>query len=342
LAVFGTIVLALGLFGTVRLFQYSGLPDLVSFLITMDRGRYIGDGFGRYMFLSQWVPWGVTLVAIAILGGRWGKSRLISGLILVGSLAVVVVNSYWSGGRATILFGIAPLLMCIVRLKKSRGAGILLFFLALVVAVVVAMTSARSEFRPQISDDIVNIADWHAGRFSMVGLGFALTANSGFGYGTTLLEGLSSVLIDSMSFLHIPLQVPRVQGIASVVGAYLLNDPENSSIPPGSICELYYNFGLLGVIAGHYLIGRLARYCSNAIHSGSRTGTVLLGAYILLNIGISAFSGTLSVSFYYVTYIGLPLIGLYWWESLKAPAGISVQSPQLLAVRRPLASPEGL
>jgi len=343
LVVFGATVLALGLLGTVRLFQYSGLPDLVSFLITMDRGRYVGDGFGRYVFLSQWVPWGVTFISIAILSGPWGLSRLKSSLVLVGSLVIIVVNSYWSGGRATILFGIVPMLMCLTRLRKSSGAGILPYFLAIVTAVMIAMTSARSEFSPQISEDIVNIVDWHAGRFCMVGLGFALTANSGAGFGTTILGSFFSSINDLMTLAHLPFQLPHVQGMESIIGGYLINDPDNNSILPGSICELYYDFGVLGVVVGHFLIGRLARICSNAVHRGANVGSVLLGAYCLLSLSISTLSGNISSAFYYLLYIGLPLLVMYWWDASHLPSsqvGASIQGQAAIRQFSPLGDSE--
>ncbi|MDR3735627.1 MAG: hypothetical protein P4L10_08835, partial [Acidobacteriaceae bacterium] len=286
----------------------------------------------------QWVPWGISFLAIAILSGRWGDSRLKTVVVLCGSLTVIVVNSYWTGGRATILFGIVPLLMCITRLKKQRTAAILPMMLTVLVALMIAMTSARSEWRPQISEDIVNIVDWHAGRFSMVGLGFTLTANSGYGLGSTLLEGISRVVNDTLSFTHSSVKIPHVQGITSIIGVYLLNDPDNNSIPPGSICELYYNFGVLGVILGHYLIGRLVRICSDAVHRGATVGSVLLGACCLLNISISTFSGTLSIAFYYLAFNGLPLLTLCWLESLDLRSKYLAPPPRPLELSRSLSS----
>ena len=101
----------------------------------------------------------------------------------------------------------------------------------------------------------------------------------GHSLGSTLLQGLTMTINAPATLLHIPLKVPEPVPISALAGQYIYDDPSINGVVPGTLAELYFNFGVIGVFCGFFLIGRVAKYCISATHSAKDSGTLLLSFY---------------------------------------------------------------
>ena len=77
---------------------------------------------------------------------------------------------------------------------------------------------------------------------------------------------------------------------------------------PGTLAELYFNFGVFGVIGGFFVIGRIARYCISVTHSAADMGTLLLGFYVLTLLCVSTIPMTATLSVYLLATTGFPIL----------------------------------
>jgi len=132
-----------------------------------------------------------------------------------------------------------------------------------------------------VANQLAAVFDWQMGRYPTISLAFDMVGRYGHALGSTLLAGLAMTINAPATFLHLPLKVPEPQAMTALVGQFIYEDPSINGVVPGTLAELYFNFGVLGVFGGFFVIGRIARYCIAATHSAIDIGTILLGFYIL-------------------------------------------------------------
>ena len=311
--VLGILFTAIPTLATLRLFGH--IPTL-QMLFTVNRSMETGEGTARYIFMSQWLSWGVTFLTIYFLHSPAAKSRVNSLCWFIFAAILIIVSVFWSGSRVSGVMSLLPGLLVLQRLRPaymkiavvSVGILILIYFSA--------CTYLRSNTFADygLFEHVTAVFDWHMGRFSMVGLGIEIVDSQGMGKGTTLFSGLINAINAPSFLLRLPPIIQAPQSITSVVGEYLLGSPDVNGIVPGTILEFYYNFGLVGVAAGYFLIGKLVRKTVNAMARTSSIGLFMVLAYVVVTISAFCIPGTATSWIYYLITTGFPAICFYLCE----------------------------
>ncbi|MGA2114131.1 MAG: hypothetical protein ABSH56_05215 [Bryobacteraceae bacterium] len=309
-------VFALAAFGTFRLFQMSGFQSFGSFLSTVDRSRFIDWGFARYVYLSQWMSWGATFGALAMMRGRVGRSRIGSTSLLATAAVITVGNCYWSGGRFAAIAGIFPLWVLYSRLRRAKMDSALVLLAVVAAFTVLTFTVARYKTGEATLSQFTDVFDWQMGRFSMIGVGIEMVDQNGFAAGATLTNDFANTANNVLSFVHASVTMPKTRSITSEIGQHLLNKQDINGILPGSVCEFYYNFGLLGVMVGYYAIGRITKLLLQLIRGSTNIGTIGIAAFCLAHIPGSMMAGTVGILALYAIFLGTPALMLAIIERL--------------------------
>ncbi len=312
----GILFTITGIIGTLKLFtEYS---SLTKGLLVVDRSREIGGGLARYVFMSQWISWGLIFLMVCFLKTSLAKSKLAVMCFIVPFAVLIVGNIFWTGGRASAIIALIPGLFLLQRIRGKYSNFPVIFVGLLILVYFVTVTSRRSTLISAASSDelLIDVLDWHIGRFSMIGLAVEMVNIHGFVWGSTLLAGLANAVNSPLVLLKIPQIVGTPQGITSIVGMHLVGNPEITGIVPGTICELYYNFGLFGVAGGYFLIGKLLQKCIKVTRDTQSIGVFTLTTYIIVLICTNFIPGTFTSWIYYLVTIGFPAIFLFISEAL--------------------------
>jgi hypothetical protein len=326
LVVFGFVFTLLGAVSTFLLF--SGQGGSIDEMLTVDRSRELETGTARFAFMSAWLSWGIIFALGAFLVSRTsGKHRRLTLLALLAGSACMLLNMLWTGGRAENLLALMPLVF-VVRKFAPRVFRPYIFTMALGVTGVIAFeTAARtsallvvgSEYLARagistsqfVTNQLVAVLDWEMGRFSTIALSFDMVRNTGYGFGSTLLQGAAITLNAPATLLHIPLKIYEPEAITSLVGQYLFSDPTINGVVPGTLAELYFNFGICGVFCGFFVIGRIAKYCIDVTRSADRMGSALLGFYSLVLLCLWTIPMTATLTLYFLATRGLPILAFF-------------------------------
>ena len=150
----------------------------------------------------------------------------------------------------------------------------------------------------------------------MIGVGIEMLERYGYALGSTFLEGIVSAINTPFLLFKTSLLVSQPYGVTNFVGMHLRGAPHITSIVPGTICEFYFNFGIIGVIIGYYLVGRFATFCSEKIMETTSLGTVAILSYVLALICTSIIPGTTTTWIYKFVTNGFPAVCLFLFESL--------------------------
>ena len=304
LGVFFTVVSAIG---TVRLF--GGIPSLRT-VLTVNRYMETGGGTARYVFISQWLSWGLTFLTIYFLHTRAARSRGIFLLWFGFAACGIVANIFWSGSRASSIISLLPGFLLLQRLKPKYVKSVLVLIAVLFSAYFSLCTYLRSEnFADyRLGEHLTAVFDWQMGRFSMVGLGIEMVDSEGMGKGLTLLDGIVNAVNAPSTLLKLPALLPVPQSAPSIVGEYLVGDPEVRGIVPGSIFDFYYNFGLIGVAAGYFIIGKIVQKGNTILRKTDSMGVFLVWSYVIVTLSVCCIPGTATGWVYYLVTTGFPAL----------------------------------
>jgi len=308
LYVLGAMFTIVGIYGTYMLARESA--SLVSYLTTVERNRYLGNGMARYGFTSAWLFWGITFGLTAFLGSRFGKTHGTTSLFLVIAGAFCILfNMYWTGGRAEDILIALPLLMVVRKLNRRLLWPATAVIVAGVILVIVLQTTARTKFaRGGFNSQVVDVFDWQMGRYSSLGLIFDMVDEDGFALGSTLLNGPAMTFNAPATLMEIPFKIPEPLPITALVGRYLYSNTDRNGVVPGTMAELYYNFGAIGVILGFYAIGKLARYCIGLSEDCNSISVYLLAIYAIVLICTWMIPMTATLALYFLATRGLPVL----------------------------------
>lgn len=220
----------------------------------------VTGGNARYAALAGWFPWGLSIVALCLRNKRRSPLAYTTNAVLLGAtcLAIAAASS-WSGGRSSVLFDCFPIIVLFLpRMGVSKwlfgvlgGIGLTLY--------VWAQTLVRSPGEPF---DLWGLVDWQWGRFSMGAWAFKYTEYHGLLLGETYLSGLLVVPGGLSHFFGIDLADPY-RPVVAFTGEYLRGSADKNFIVPGSMAELILNFGVVGVIVGYYLFGRVTGFLAD-------------------------------------------------------------------------------
>ena len=210
-----------------------------------------------------------------------------------------------------------PGLLLFKRLRPNYPKLVVILLAVILLAYISAVTLIRSTVKgtaPSVEDSQISVLDWQAGRFAMIGLSQEMVEKQGLAWGATLYEGLINALnAPFILFKQDPLlEAPR--GINSYVGEYLVGDPDRLGIVPGTICEFYYNFGLIGVALGYFLVGKFGQVCIRTMQRTTSPGLFCISSYALVLICTGIIPGTATAWIYHLVTLGFPAVFLFGWE----------------------------
>jgi hypothetical protein len=319
----GVVFTIAGIAGTYLLFSRSG--ELLEDIATIDRTRELEAGTARYVFMSMWLSWGIIFLLTAFLVSRSSKRHpKLTLAVLVGGSACILFNLLWTGGRAENVLAILPLMFVV----KKLGPRVFRPFAAVIVAgvagIMVFETLARtatmlnsgldylahggistSQF---VANQFAAVFDWQMGRYPTISLAFDMVNRYGHAFGSTLVQGIVMTINAPATLLHSSIKVPEPAAMTALVGQYIYGDATINGAVPGTIAELYFNFGILGVAGGFFVIGRIARYCISVTHSSQDAGTLLLGFYVLALLCVWTIPMTATLCVYLLMTRGLPIL----------------------------------
>lgn len=279
-------------------------------------GRIISvdGGNARYAFLAGWLPWAVTLLVLAFAARRRATGQAVwNTLLLVGGLAALAVSATWNGGRAEIAYVAFPLLAIMLpRISILRWPLIVAGAVAMVVFVV-----ATTSQRVGATTDPWSFIDWQWGRFSMSAWASNHTALHGSLHGETIWSALINVPLALLHLGGVSVDNP-FRSMVQVSGYDLLGGEDQIYVVPGFSAEMLLNFGLVGVVAGYFLLGIFSAVVSDAYsRSRSETNRVLL-ATVGSTLVFQGIVGQLESFEVFVTLSILPLWALWVAERLFA------------------------
>ena len=323
--VLGILFTAIPTLATLRLFGH--IPTL-QMLFTLNRSMETGEGTARYIFTSQWLSWGATFLTIYFLHSPAAKSKVNFLCWFIFVAILILVNIFWSGSRVAGVLSLLPGLLMLQRLKPDYMKTVIVPILILILIYFSACTYLRSNNFAEhgFFEHSIAIFDWHMGRFSMVGLGIEIVDFQGIGKGATLFNGLVNTINAPSTLFKLPLVMQAPQSITSVVGEYLLGNPEVSGIVPGTIFEFYYNFGLIGVAAGYFIIGKIVRKSIDVMATTNSMSVFMVLAYVIVTISVSCIPGTATSWIYYFITAGFPAICFYVCEMIFGSNRFSTRS----------------
>jgi hypothetical protein len=325
LALAGLVFTLIGVAGTTLLFSSSGQP--LENLTTVDSTRELAAGSARFVFMSTWLSWGIIFLLTAFLTSRIGKnhSRIVLAA-LVGGSTCMFLNLFWTGSRAENLLAVLPLIFVVKKIAPRYfrpfasviAIGVMGIMVFETIARTTTMMNSGLDYLAQsgmstgqfLANQLAAILDWQMGRYPTISLAFDMVNRYGHACGSTLLQGLAMTINAPATLLHIPLKVSEPQSMTSLVGQYIYENSSINGVVPGTLSELYFNFGALGVFGGFFVIGRIARYCISVTHSAVDMGTVLLGFYILTLLCVCTVPMTATLGVYLLATRGLPILAL--------------------------------
>jgi hypothetical protein len=311
LLVLGLLFTVTGLAANIPLFGSVGAA--MKGVTIVNRSAEIGGGIARYYFVARWLAWGLFLiVCYALLQYKELKPRQITVLVGITALTALA-GTFWSGGRSEGMLAALPIVLISARLAPTAYKQGMKLTGMMVLGYIVLVTILRT--RGEFSNPVMGVLDWQAGRFSMVGLGLQMARSYGHDWGLVMLSPILQTLNSPFYLLRLgqPFHVPGA--ITNLAGLYLLGDPRKAGIVPGSICELAYSFGLLGVPVGYYILGRMVVFATNRIEHGRSIGEIMIAIYFIILVCISIIPGTMTTWIYCLATFGFPCILLYVLES---------------------------
>lgn len=316
-ATWGLVFTVIGAVSTAKIITIvGGQAFSAGSLYTVDRLSEIGGGSAKYVFMSQWLAWGVMFLLVAYLGSRLKSNKVFVYVAIVSSYFVVFSSNFWRGGRGAGIVGALPLMFVIKKFSAFRITPILVIFLLSAIVYAALLTLIRAS--DTVADDsmIVDVIDWHAGRFSMIALAVDMVSSQGLFWGSTALSGLAEVINAPYHLVGFPLTVPVPTSAAHAAVEYLTGVPGKGGISPGSIFELYINFGLIGVVIGYYLLGVAVAVLQGILDRTGRVEVYFVALSLVMFIATSLIPGGISGWLYRFTTTGAPIIALFIYLNL--------------------------
>lgn len=273
----------------------------------LDSNRIVAieGGMARYSYVAKWFAWAASFATIWLIGTRLGRYRLFASLVAASCVLFITSSLAWSGGRSIILVMVFPIVL--VLLPRLRGITWLLLPLG-----IVALTNYvinLSTLRGGSSDSLTLRAwlDWQWGRFSMMGWAQEQTQQGGFLLGETFASAAASLLDGVTGLVGLPISAPTWMSSTQIAGRDIRGD-ETTWIVPGLNAELYLNFGLFGVAAGLYMLGRVTNWVDANYAQAPNIILRLTFAYIGTLLVLRSIPSDSESIPTYLLYIGTPLL----------------------------------
>jgi uncharacterized membrane protein YoaK (UPF0700 family) len=279
----------------------------------------LSDGNARYAYLAVWGVWGVIFLGSAILEKlllpQFGK------FIVAGATIIVIFQLLnWTGAR------LAPLIYAgtfiIGNLKHLKSAHRLLVPMGAVgyLAFAILVTNRRKlGYSGGQSFNFLDILDWEAGRFSMLGGSIWTADRNGYLYGDSFVFTWNLLTDGIQKLLNLPaqLEIGNTQSISQALGNGLLGSDKINYIAPGILIEMFLNFGFLGMLIGAvlciFLLNRIQFNYRNSRDNVSEMMYFYFGSSLILCFILSS-SMSLLGSF---VFNPVPIYLLYLYSRMK-------------------------
>lgn len=288
-------------------FSIYAIFRLSAYASTIESGRVVAltGGLARFSYLSNWLTWVVTVIAVALIFRRGIESSTNRVLVVLASLVVIAAGLAWTGGRSIIVLMCLPLIVITwPRLGRARWslAPIALIMLAIAFAQIAEDRGIQSSSISSVETFI----DWQWGRFSMLGFADELVRGIGPLNGESYLAALMTVPAAILGFIGVNISAGRT--MSSFTGQYLLGDPSQKYVVSGALPEAYANFGPIGVLIVAALLALAVRWVDRrmALSAGPVQGLVY--AYLGTLITLRTLSADSEAIFSYFFLSGAPLL----------------------------------
>ena len=307
---FGFAFLFVGLLG---FYKISGVIDLT----VIERQRDFPPGMAKYVFMSQWLVWGVAFLMCYVVLNEGYSDNLVFYIVLL-SLSLVFVSLMWTGGRSVLVLFSLPLVLFYRFYRPRLSTRVILLGVVVFVLYVVVVTMIRREGNA-FSGGVFQVFDWEYGRYSMVAYAIDYVGREGFLLGESILDGFLKVFLSPFYMLGFGFDfVGGSEGsIVHYIGYDITGVYGATFIVPGIITEFYINFGVFGVVLAAFLVGRLVAWISNALSADlgalQRLFFLYVGSVVCFNFLNSTFFAFLN----YVFYMGFPLLLLLFFNGMN-------------------------
>lgn len=300
------LMLPVTIFATLQIQAYVRTTELTRVIV-------LNDGMARFSFISNWLVWVVSFLALLIIGGRAGKSRVVTLLVTAAATLAIVASLSWTGGRSVIIVMVLPLILVV--LPKLSGLRWLAVPAAITAATAYIISVSENRSSVDRGFNVATWLDWEWGRYSMTGFATEYVENNGYVFGESFLAGITSVLLGILRLIGLPIPNPPLHTSTQMSGQHLLNSTTLVHIVPGLNAELFMNFGMFGIIGGCFVLGRVTCWVDRKYQQAPTAIVKLAFAYVgtlLVFRTVSADSGSI---YSYLIYVGAPLLLAGWYST---------------------------
>lgn len=300
--VYGVAFTLIGVFASV----------VLSFAIDtsiIERGRELPKGAAKFVFISTWFGWGITLVVYSLLK-KYRLPTLILVFLFYGSILLIVLNVMWMGGRSAAILLNLPLIFIFAFYKRKLFKKLILTLLIPFLLYISYVSDVRKEGYQNSETPFNQVLDWEFGRFSMVSYSIDYTMRKDFFFGSTYADAILKSLGSPFYILGLGAKFVGDSEGSTVheIGKDLANQKNVSYIVPGAIPEAYMNFGVFGVILLGVLFGVLSKFIDNMMFFNyHRPFHFIFYAYLGSVLCFNFLNSTFFAFLNYLMFTGAPL-----------------------------------
>lgn len=288
--------------------------SIFSFLMFMSFGFslfeiYRGDnqaGIAKYIFMTSWLSISLTMIISYYLLNGTIKNKYTTFFVIISFTIIAIVSVFWNGARLRSLISILPSLIVFYRIKPILIKKISIGILSLVVLNIIYTTFERignNEITKKVL--LYSVFDWQVGRFSMVELAVYATNVSGYEYIDTFFFSIKEIWNTFFGFTGLILKNVSTN---SYSGLLISDDRSINSWLVGSICDVYFNFGIIGIVVLFYLLGKLMNIIIQRAVNSRDISLYYSYIYILCLISLFTIPGLYFSWMLYLFTSGAPIL----------------------------------
>ena len=256
-------LIALGVFANQKL---SDAIELQNF----NRVISLSGGNARFAYLAVWGVWGVIFLGSAILEKfllpQFGK------FVVAGATVILIFQLLnWTGARLAPLIYAGTFIIGNMRhLKSGRRLLVPMGAVGYLAFAILVTNRRKLGYSGGQSFSFLDILDWEAGRFSILGGSIWTVDRNGYLFGDSFVFTWNLLTDGIQKLLNIPalLEIGNTQSISQALGYGLLGSDKVNYIAPGILVEMFLNFGFLGMLLSVFIciffLGRIQFHYQNS------------------------------------------------------------------------------
>lgn len=299
----GVALLGFGIVGFARVQEFAALQGQ-SRIISVD------DGLARYAFLSNWLVWVISFALLGLAAIPAFRKPYLLFLGLSAGIVLIATSLAWAGGRSIVLVMVLPVALTLLPLLRGVRFLAVAGGVAALVIYTTALTRARATAQAIETTSWASALDWQWGRYSMLGFAADRVDSHGYMWGETLLAGISNPFKSLLGLLGVEDSDTRSQTVTSVAASYFHLPDNQNHIVPGLLAELFLNFGLVGVAAGCYLLGRITIAVDRKFITSDGPIVALAWAYLGTLLVLRTWNSDSGTIWAFIVFSGAPLVAV--------------------------------